>query len=234
MVTFIYCLQVCRPADQHSAFKASAYPLPACGDLRNVMKSITGLPICEDRKILVAINDLDFDICARNAIMLLIILTADDEAEAANCVLHLWYSALIKRDHLDILITRIKPLIQDVVDKIASKTPHSLQAKTWSFGRRSLRLVLPKEKWIDMLACFRVPEGLDAQQASSLRTRVTLAAERIDYRHRSWMLKQPYARFSDHYFRSDGVLLPISHPRKEFIIPNPSVPFFPSKIVGSC
>lgn len=153
--------------------------------------------------------------------MLLTILTTDNEAEAADCVLHLWYSAMITSHHHDSIVTHVRPLIQEVVEKTARKAPHTLHAKTWSFGSRSLRLVLPKEKWIEMLTYFQVPDGLDFQQALDLRTAVTLAPERVDYQHRSLMLKQPSDRFSEDYFRHDGLLLPISHPRTEFKIPNP-------------
>lgn len=89
-------------------------------------------------------NDLDLDIVARNVIMLLIALTVDNMDEVADCIIHIWYSALIRKSALDILQQRVRPLIEDVCEKIKSKLSSAILAKTWTFGQRSMRLVLKK------------------------------------------------------------------------------------------
>ena len=114
----------------------------ASGDLRNVVKTIAQLPASYKQPLDVTLNDRDFDIVARNAILLLIGLVVEDIDKAADCMLHIWYSALIRKADLRILRKRIRPLIMGVCEQIVGKAQGSMLAKTWRFGQRSLRLVL--------------------------------------------------------------------------------------------
>jgi hypothetical protein len=51
----------------------------ASGDPRNIVKTIVSLPRSYTRKPLIVINDIDFDIVARNLVMLLLTLTVANE-----------------------------------------------------------------------------------------------------------------------------------------------------------
>jgi hypothetical protein len=62
----------------------------ASGDPRNVIKSIVGLPDGYTGELKAVLNDKDFLIVARNAIMLLIALHLDRET-AVPMIIHLWY-----------------------------------------------------------------------------------------------------------------------------------------------
>ncbi|ROW09323.1 hypothetical protein VPNG_05867 [Cytospora leucostoma] len=92
--------------------KPLSFLFAASGDLRNVVKTIASLPEGFSSGLKVDINDLDMDIVARNIIFLLLFYTLEDGEEAAECVLHLWYSTLIppwcllKLDSLKDLIVR--------------------------------------------------------------------------------------------------------------------------------
>lgn len=72
------------------------YHAVASGDLRNVAKTIAQIPSSYNQPVDVTINDRDLDIVARNAIMLLIALVVDNIDEAVDCMIHIWYSALIR------------------------------------------------------------------------------------------------------------------------------------------
>jgi hypothetical protein len=166
-------------------------------------------------------NDRDLDIVARNAIMLLIALVVDNIDEAVDCMIHVWYSALIRKSDLNILQQRIRPLIESVCDKIKSKAPGSRLGKTWTFGQRSLRLVLEKSSWDSLLLFMNVPEGLTAERSNQIRTAVTLAESRKDYRDRNLLFQSRSRRIAKNRFWGDGLLLPFGSRRDDFREPNP-------------
>jgi hypothetical protein len=175
------------------------------------------------------LNDRDPEIVIRNAILLLISLNAEETKEAVDCMIHIWYSAFIKKSHLDILQGKIRALVAGVVQKVENKPLKSLQAKSWSFGSRTLRLVLTKEIWCKLLERLDVPVNLTVQKAHQIRTAVTLAPSRIDYRERRYMCLLPAHRLGQERYRTDGLLLPFDASRVQFDKPNPFVlpkPFF--------
>ena len=119
----------------------------ASGDPRNVIKTIASVPDTYHNCTTCIINDRDFDIVARNLILLLIALVNEDIDQAADMMLHIWYSPLIRSNDIEFLVTKIRPLLETVVDKIKDKAPGALLGKTWTFGSRSVRTVLTKEAW---------------------------------------------------------------------------------------
>lgn len=197
------------------------YHAIASGDLRNVAKTIAQIPSSYNQSVDVTINDRDLDIVARNAIMLLIALVVDNIDEAVECIIHVWCSALIRKSDLNVLQQRIRPLIENVCEKIKSKTPSSCLGKTWTFGQRSLRLVLQKSSWDSLLLSMNIPEGLMAEQANQIRTAVTLAESRKDYCDRHLLFQSPSRRIATNRFREDGLLLPFGSQRYDFREPNP-------------
>ncbi|KAL5347467.1 hypothetical protein ACLOAV_007779 [Pseudogymnoascus australis] len=194
----------------------------ASGDFRNVAKTIAMLPSSYNQPIGITMNDLDPDIVARNVIMLLIALTVDNSDEAVDCIIHIWYSALIRKSDLDILQQRIRPLIESICKKIENKTPTSLLGQTWTFGQRSLRLVLEKSSWDNLLCYMDIPAGLTMELANQIRTAVTLAESRKDYRDRNLLFQTPSRRIAKDRYWGDGLLLPFGSPRLDFQEPNPT------------
>ncbi|KFY28454.1 hypothetical protein V493_02929 [Pseudogymnoascus sp. VKM F-4281 (FW-2241)] len=195
----------------------------ASGDLRNVAKTIAMLPSSYNQPIGITINDHDPDIVARNTIMLLIALTVDNIDEAADCIIHIWYSALIRKSDLDILQHRIRPLIECVCKKNEDRKPSSLLGEILTFGPRSLRLVLEKSSWDNLLSYMDIPAGLTMERANQIRTAVTLAESRKDYRDRNLLLQTPSRRIAKSRYWGDGLLLPFGSPRLDFQEPNPTL-----------
>jgi hypothetical protein len=145
----------------------------------------------------------------------------DDVDQAVDCIIHIWYSALIRKSDLDILQQQIRPLIESVCEKTKDKTPSSLLAKVWTFGQRSLRLVLEKASWDRLLSFMDVPAGLTVERAQQIRTSVTLAEPRKDYRDRHLLLQSSSRRIAKKRFWEEGLLLPFGAPRSDFQVPNP-------------
>lgn len=194
--------------------------LPASGDMRNVVKTLAGLPESFPGKCEVVINDKDFDIVARNVILLLVALSFSP-AKAVPIMIHIWYSALIPKAFYDDLRASVLPLFVDVCAKIKAKPEEILQAKTWTFGSRSLRLILPKKDWDRLPQYLTNPEELSITKAHDIRVAITLAPQRIDYLHRALYDQPPRWRICHKRFRQDGILAPFGVSRKQFDTPNP-------------
>ncbi|TIC90253.1 hypothetical protein CH35J_012006 [Colletotrichum higginsianum] len=166
-------------------------------------------------------NDRDLDIVARNAILLLIPLVVEDFDASADCIIHVWYSAFLRKSDLDVLQQRIRPLIEEVCHKLTAKAADKLLAKTWTYGQRSVRIVLQKSAWDALLAFTDKPKDLTMEQARKLRTNVTLAEDRMDFRDRHLWLQTPSHRVAMVHFRENGLLLPFGTSHVDFQQPNP-------------
>jgi hypothetical protein len=193
----------------------------ASGDIRNVVKSIIeGLSDGYDGRCTLIINDINFIVVARNAILLFIALSLEPE-EAVTTMIHVWYSALLEHAMIDTLRHVALGHIIEVCEKIKGKPSTSLQAKTFPFGKRSLRLVLKKHHWDELKDYFNVPQDITQENAQAIRRRVMLAPERVDYLHRALCNQPPPIRVATVTFREDGILLPYSASRGKFDTPNP-------------
>jgi hypothetical protein len=184
------------------------------------------------QQISVTINDREFDVVARNTILLLLALTGQDSTEAEEnsmpidlsaALMHVWYSASISSGIYSYLQHRVKPLITDVCNRAADKPSSDVLSETWSFsGDKTLCLALKKSEWLKLQRFLDIPGDVTHENAAQIRTAVTLSPERADYRDR-WYFKDasPPMRIAKQRFREDGLLLPFGHPRKAFDIPNP-------------
>lgn len=194
----------------------------APGDIRNVVTTVASFPQRYLGKPSIVINDLDFVVVARDAIMLLLALTIKDQHRAAETILHCWYSALIRPIDLESL-EALQPLIQDVCTKIVDREAGSLQAKTFTFNKCSIRLILVKEAWRTLLSYLSVPLGLSTQRANAVRLAVTKPLHRLNYLHRNFLTQQPEHRICKNRFREDGILMAFGRSREDFTVPNPYV-----------
>lgn len=177
------------------------------------------------------INDHDFTVTARNVIILLIFFTFDDAALAAEHAIHVFYSAFLTKACFDAMQNKIKRLVQDVCTKIVDRSANAVLGKTWKFGASSIRLILTKSAWHNLLSFFDVPAGTKKETAQKARSTVVSAPERIDYVHRLLLKQEPAHRVSIMHFREDGLLLPLGAARAEFQIPNSYFPFLSFSLI---
>ncbi|KAM3550499.1 hypothetical protein ARSEF4850_008310 [Beauveria asiatica] len=203
----------------------------ASGDLRHVVKTISALQTSVKRHVTIDINDLEFSVVARNAILLLLALKTQASSvgcsespapDIADAMIHIWYSAFLPSRILLLLQEVVKPLLDDVCSQIGARAPEKKQGKTWKFSDHcTFRLVLKKSDWIRLRKFLDGPECPDATE---VRRAVTLAQSRADYRDR-WYFKEstPLMRVAKRRFQEDGLLLPFGHPRTEFNTPNPTL-----------
>jgi len=194
-----------------------------------VVKTITHLPQDYAHGVQITINDREFQVVARNVILLLYGFTSIDDEQPtlhiAEALIHTWYSAFLPASLLSSLRSRVGSLINAVCTGISNKAPESVHKKTWKFRSGStLRLSLQKQDWLRLERYLQVPKHLDFNEARKIRSVIVLAPERVDYRER-WYYKDasPSMRLAKQRFREDGLLLPFGHPRVEFDTPNPYV-----------
>jgi hypothetical protein len=192
----------------------------ASGDLRNTVKTIVGLPDGYKGGCVAVLNDKEFIIVARNAIMLFIALQYEP-GTAVPMIIHMWYSALLPSPMMQAIQSDILPMIEQVCDKIKDKPNGVAQAKTFDIDGRKLRIVLKKEDWIRLAKFCQVPGGLNAKDAQQIRRRIMLAPERVDYRDRAMLHLPKGVRQGEMHFRDTGILLPYGCSTKDFTIPNP-------------
>ncbi|KAJ6011517.1 hypothetical protein N7451_002929 [Penicillium sp. IBT 35674x] len=195
----------------------------AAGDLRNIVKTIVNLPTSYNHGLTITINDFDIDLVARNVIMLLVALVVDDMDEAVDCIIHVWYSALMRASDMVVLETRIRPLIRDVCDKLKNKPPEKYFSRKWEVEDRSLRVILTPPQWNHLLGFLEKPVGLNAERVRQIRIATTLAHSRRDYHDRYMTFLSLSQRLCFNKFREDGLLLPFGYPRHEFTEPNPTI-----------
>ncbi|RCI15981.1 hypothetical protein L249_3026 [Ophiocordyceps polyrhachis-furcata BCC 54312] len=195
----------------------------ASGDLRHVFKTVADLPASFQRKVEITTNDFDIDATARNIILLLIAFVVEDIEEATDCMIHTWYSASLRKSHMEILQTRIRPLIKRVCSRIKTKTDKTIVAKTWIIRGRTFRVVMPKQGWKSALDYFKLRDGLSVEGARQIRLNVTMAETRADWKERIYCCKVPRHRVCLHRFFEDGIVAPFGLPRHDFTEPNPTM-----------
>lgn len=177
----------------------------ATGDLRNIIKSIIGIPDDYNGTCLCIVNDKDQLVVARNVVMLLTSLIFPPII-AAELILHIWYSARLTPKMLQDVKDRVRPLIAEVVKKIEQKKNDVLLSKTWTFGTRVLSLRLYKQQWSSILRLFDGEQPVSKSEEE--RKYVMLNETRVDYRERRLFMLSPSRRACSFKMRETGMLLP--------------------------
>lgn len=184
-----------------------------------MVESINSLPDAYSGTCTSVINDKDEAIVTRNLVMLLLAMTLPPN-EAAEVILHVWYSArLTPTMHEKIRLT-VRPLISDVWEKIKGKDNNVILSKTWVFSKRELSARLYKEQW------HTIQKTLDAEypisETEKARRYVTLNETRVDHRDRHFFNLSPSKRVCSYNMRHRGVLLPFGTSSEQYTCSNPS------------
>ena len=164
------------------------------------------------------VNDRDPVIVCRNVVIFLVSVLLPP-GEAADLMLHLWYSGRINSSMVEHLRTSVRNLIADVVDKIKNKRDDILLSKTWLFGPREISVRLHKYQWSCIL------KMLDSQhevvEAEKHRLDVMLSASRLDHQERHLCTLTPARRACSQKMRRTGILARFGHCLEQFQYSNP-------------
>jgi hypothetical protein len=198
----------------------------ASGDLRNVIKTVADLPDTYNQKLTIIVSDGDFDITARNVILLLLLTLESDDVgrdQIVDCMIHVWYSAFLRQSDLELLQTHVRPMVQTVVNNIRHKEPSALMRKSWVNAQsgRVISVALQRAEWEKLLLYFEHPAQMSWEVASVLRRTITEAPLQKDNRECGLFMKRPRHRVPLVRFIKEGILLPFSASRQDFRVPNP-------------
>ena len=95
------------------------------GDIRNIVNSITeGIPDEYHGPCMLVINDINFMVVARNAILLFVALSLEPE-EVVTILMHVWYSALLTHVMMGTLCHMALGRIAEVCENIKYKPSNS-------------------------------------------------------------------------------------------------------------
>jgi hypothetical protein len=220
----IPALDVLRVQDNETAALAMNqdfnFLFAASGDPRNAIKTIVGLPDSYAGRCVTVLNDREFIIVARHAIMFLIALKFQPKT-AVPMIFHLWYSALLPSSMMEAIHAFIFPLIDKVCGRIKDEGGSLLQAETFEINGKTIRIELKKGHWNRLAELCRIPTQLTAETAQCNRRNVMLDPEKVDFRERV-MLSWSYGVCErETHFRESGIFLPFGCSTKPFDTPNP-------------
>jgi len=191
----------------------------ACGDLRNVIKTVNSLPPTYTGAIEILINDRNPPVIARNLMFLLILAEVADEDLAVDTVLHLWYSTFIPKEYTIQMLLLAPKLWSYLTDEETSGSPFPL-------GKTStLRMDGMLEPLLDVLLHYLKPEGqsLTLEEAQAEYSRVKRFPTRLDYRDRLYAGLRPSHRLAFEEYRRFGLVLPFGAANNHFNTPNPTL-----------
>ncbi|KAG7002098.1 hypothetical protein G7Y79_00029g063940 [Physcia stellaris] len=190
----------------------------ASGDLRNTMCSVNGLPGTYKGVCNVVLNDKNFNVAARNIIMLLV-ATRLPPADAAEVIVPLWYSARLTQAMLKIVEQYVKDPVAELVAKLQGKPEDVLLSKKWTYGASEVVVRLYKQQWTTLLQILESKHDVTKTEAERLK--VVLAPSRVDYRDRELYGISGFRRICSTKFRESGVLAPFGSCLDQFQWSNP-------------
>ncbi|GJE94086.1 DUF4470 domain-containing protein [Phanerochaete sordida] len=189
-------------ADIRVAFLAS-------GDLRNVLKTINGLPEGYAGQVTVLMNDLSDYVTLRNILMLRIMAKIKNKRMAADIVLHLWYTAFIPAMY---------------------HTEIAFVAKEVAIETGSIRTQLGSQAVLDVCVGQDIRILCAALLVSSMKYSMADAANdlssvrfdpgRVDLRHRQWAKCEGSHRLALLEYHRFGLVLPFGAHNAHFNMPN--------------
>lgn len=192
----------------------------ASGDLRNVIKTIEGIPANYNGKLSIVLNDKDPVIVVRNFATLWLLLQDGDAQETATEIVHLWYSAFLPPSLSGKFRGDIRNAVTSFCDQIQSEPTDSVQTKTFKFGQRQIHMTFQQKAWLSLHAHLH-SSAQPFARAKNNRLAVTMAPERQENRDCDAFSQTPRLRLCELRFREKGVLLPFGASSDSFKIPNP-------------
>ncbi|KAG8952323.1 hypothetical protein FRC04_004751 [Tulasnella sp. 424] len=183
----------------------------ASGDLRNVIKTVNGLPQDYRGHLTLVINDLHPQVAIRNVVLLCMLLDPSGPSDEliAEVVLHALYSTRLTESQAS--------FVQFWMDRInmTARGPLNLFDGHMEFGSQCELAWLYPGPVAALLYLIR-NATYTTSQAEADRHRIMLSPQRIDYRERYCSTLRPRHRLGFTYWRETGLLLPIGQPVDSF------------------
>ncbi|KAK4449871.1 hypothetical protein QBC34DRAFT_404108 [Podospora aff. communis PSN243] len=205
----------------------------ACTDPRSAIRTLAMLPPDYRGAVTVVMNDDKTpNVSARNVILLLMALIVEWAPESADeivdCMIHVWYSALIRQKDLQVL-QYVRASIEYVWNGVEEEAPDEsldeFPSRQWHWrtGSKQLQVTLRKSAWLEVLTLLDIPADLTAEKALDIRAEAMRDPVEANTRNAYMRLLTPSRRLALHRFELDGILLPFGSCRKDFDTPNPTL-----------
>ncbi|KAG9050337.1 hypothetical protein FS837_006209 [Tulasnella sp. UAMH 9824] len=183
----------------------------ASGDLRNVIKTVNGLPQDYQGQLKLVINDFHPQVAIRNVVLLCMLLDPSGPSEelTAEIVLHTLYSARLTSSQASFVQTWI-----DRIDSMDDGSPDIFDGQMIFGPQCALGWLYPRQT-ASLLKLIK-NASYTTSQAEASRLGVMLSPQRTDYRDRYVWTQRPRHRLGYTYWRKTGLLLPIGQPLESF------------------
>ncbi|KIO27775.1 hypothetical protein M407DRAFT_72707, partial [Tulasnella calospora MUT 4182] len=187
----------------------------ASGDLRNLIKTVNGLPLNYSGRCTLVVNDYHPQVAIRNLVILCMLLdSAGPSTElTAEAALHALYSASLTSDQYEFVGKWM-----DGLGEIGQQPPLPFHAGINFNSHTSMEWWYPEQ--VGMRLRLMEAASHSKAQSEADRRRVMLSPQRLDYRERYYTQLRPRHRVGFTHWLDTGVLLPFGQPVDSFDKPN--------------
>lgn len=187
----------------------------ASGDLRNMIKTLNGIPLDYSGKCTLVINDFHPQVAIRNVLLLCMLLDPSGPSVelTAEAVLHTLYSASLTSAQSELVgkwIERASKFAQADPDIFHGAMNFTSSASVEWWYPRQVAILLRRIK----------AASYSKVQGETDRRRNMMNPQRIDYRERYYQSLRPRHRVGYTHWLDTGVLLPFGQPVDAFKKPN--------------
>jgi len=182
----------------------------ASGDIRNIIRTVNGLPADYSGELNILLNDREPIIVLRNIVLLQLLGSIPDHVRAAEIALHYWYSAFVPFEYS----LQMQAAMRDLMEQMGRDMT--------LFSALGSRATLSGEVIPDVLAelISMIRSLYQIGDASNELHRVRFAPSRKDFLHRHYCRLEPSHRLAFLEFRRFGLVLPFGAENGHFNTPN--------------
>ncbi|KAJ2915810.1 hypothetical protein MD484_g4599, partial [Candolleomyces efflorescens] len=205
------------PLNENDPTRDLSLAFIASGDLRDVIKTVNGLPENYSGKLTILLNDGNLPTACRNLILLLVLGGYNDEAIGTDIALHFWYSILLPAAYKQLLASAILTFLGFGGKGRTTAPPPFMLTETSTV---MLPMVLGREE--EMLrylgACNVRPEA-----AKMEHQRIRNVPSNKDTASRMYYNLKPSHRVAFQEYRRTGMLLPFGADHSPYTVANSSL-----------
>ncbi|KAF9033297.1 hypothetical protein BDZ89DRAFT_1063034 [Hymenopellis radicata] len=184
----------------------------ACGDLRNVVKTVNALPEDYSGSLNIVLNDHNPMTICRNFLVLLILAREQDMERSSELALHLWYSLFLSEFYM--MHVSLVLLGSGCLDDL--KTGNLVHLT----GRMTVQTYFDNADRMILMRAMQT--RLSREDASQAFYESMNAPGRLDsFRDMFYAILKPHHRLAFDKWRSIGVLLPFGEAHAHMCVPNP-------------
>ena len=205
-------------ASPNEALKSKYKVLSAgCGNLRNLLHTVSSLPTQFEGKLDFHLNDFDPFIQARNIMFLFMMIAYADQADIAATLTTIWYSLHLSQEHYQLLIQSLNTLITLTAETLAEATGGFVTVDEEYIPR--LKDVW--RGWLDLQCLRSHPNSINLQK----QRQDVFASDFASYQGVEYFkieIPEKYAKSVDDWFQN-GIFLPSDASRKKLDYDNPTL-----------